>query len=81
MEIEEDGKKAWGYEIIIPEAFICDLYNTDYKIHECEIKGNFYKCADSSATPHYGAHSPVTTAALGFHNPECFGKIIIRKAD
>ena len=81
MEIEENGKKAWGYEIIIPEAFISDLYDTDYKIHECEIKGNFYKCADSSATPHYGAHFPVTTAALGFHNPECFGKIIIRKAD
>ena len=81
MEIEENGRNAWGYEIIISEAFISDLYGTDYKIHECEIKGNFYKCADSSATPHYGAHFPVTTAALGFHNPDCFGKIIIRKAD
>ena len=81
MKIEEDGRKAWGYEIIIPEEFISDLYNTDYKVHEYEIKGNFYKCADRSATPHYGAHFPVTTAALGFHNPDCFGKIIIRKAD
>lgn len=81
MEIEEDGRKAWGYEIIISESFISDLYKTDYKIHEGEIKGNFYKCADSSAAPHYGAHFPVTTASLGFHNPDCFGRIIIRKAD
>jgi len=81
MKVEENGRKAWGYEIIIPEKFISILYNADYKIHECEIKGNFYKCADHSVTPHYGAHFPVTTAALGFHNPDCFGKIIIGKAE
>ena len=81
MEIEEGVRKAWGCEIILPQKFISDLYQTDYRIRECEIKGNFYKCADLSLAPHYGAHFPVTTAALGFHNPDCFGKIIIGKAD
>lgn len=80
MEITEGGKTAWGYEIIIPEWFIADLYQTDYTVKECSIKGNFYKCADSSVTPHYGAHFPVDSAALGFHNPEKFGTIIFRKA-
>lgn len=81
MEIEENGKKAWGYEIILSENFISDLFKTKYKVHPCKIKGNFYKCADKSVTPHFGAHFPVTTAALGFHNPDCFGKIILGKAE
>ncbi len=78
--VEIEGKKAWGYEISLSEKFISELYQTDFHICETIIKGNFYKCADLSVTPHYGAHFPVTTAALGFHNPECFGNIIFRKA-
>ena len=80
MEIEEDGQKAWGYEIVISENFISALYQTDFKIRETAIKGNFYKCADLSETPHYGAHFPVKTEKPDFHRPEFFGNIIIRKA-
>lgn len=80
MSVEEDGKTAWGYEIIIPCDFISALYGTDFRIGECRMKGNFYKCADHSVSPHYGAHFPVSSAALGFHNPDCFGDIIFRKA-
>lgn len=80
MSIEEDGKTAWGYDILLPCEFISALYGVDFKLGECTMKGNFYKCADSSVAPHYGAHFPVTTAALGFHNPDCFGNIIFRKA-
>ncbi len=80
MTVEENGKTAWGYDILLPCEFISALYGVDFKIEECTAKGNFYKCADSSVTPHYGAHFPVTTAALGFHNPDCFGNIIFRKA-
>lgn len=79
MEIEDEQGTAWGCEIVLTEEFISDLYGTDYAVKPCEIKGNFYKCADYSVTPHYGAYFPVTTAALGFHNPDCFGKIIIGK--
>ncbi len=80
MSVEENGKTAWGYEIIIPCEFISALYGTDFKIGECTMKGNFYKCADSSVSPHYGAHFPVDSAALGFHNPNRFGEFIFRKA-
>lgn len=79
MEVEDEKGMAWGCEILLTEEFISSLYGTEYTVKPCEIKGNFYKCADFSVTPHYGAHFPVTTAALGFHNPECFGKIIIGK--
>lgn len=80
MEIEEDGKKAWGYEIIIPESFVSALYNTDFSIRETTIKGNFYKCADGAALPHYGSHFPVKTENPDFHRPEFFGNITFRKA-
>lgn len=80
MTVEEDGKTAWGYEIILPCKFISELYGIDFKVSECKMKGNFYKCADLSTTPHYGAHFPVSCAELGFHNPDCFGDIIFRKA-
>ncbi len=79
MSVEENGKTAWGCDILIPCEFISELYSTDFRIKECSMKGNFYKCADLSVSPHYGAHFPVTTAALGFHNPDCFGDIILRK--
>ncbi len=80
FEVEENGKTAWGCEIFLSDSFIADVYKKDYSTAEREIKGNFYKCADSSSTPHYGAFFPVTTASLGFHNPDCFGSIILRKA-
>ena len=80
MDIEEDGKKAWGYEIIIPESFVSDLYQTDFKVTESTIKGNFYKCADGAEYPHYGSHFPVKTVNPDFHRPEFFGEIIFRKA-
>lgn len=80
FELTENGKTAWGCEIFLPDSFIADAYKTDYSTKEGKIKGNFYKCADSSITPHYGAFSPVTTLPPGFHNPDCFGSITLRKA-
>lgn len=75
----ENGKEAWGYEIFLSDEFISSVYGIEYHTAEATIRGNFYKCADSSRSPHYGAFFPVTTAALGFHNPECFGNITFRK--
>ncbi len=80
FEIEENGKTAWGCEIFLPDSFIADVYKKDYSTTKKTIKGNFYKCADSSITPHYGACFPVTTIPPGFHNPNCFGSILLRKA-
>lgn len=80
MEITEDGKTAWGYEIIIPEKLVSELYGTDYKIKECTVKGNFYKCAELTESPHFGTFFPVNTEKPDFHRPEFFGEIQFRKA-
>ncbi len=80
IKIEEQGKKAWGYEIILSEKFISELYQKKFSVCETTVKGNFYKCADGSVTPHYGTHFPVKTENPDFHRPEFFGNIIFRKA-
>ncbi len=77
--LEEKGEQAWGYLIFIPESLVSALYAVDYTVAEGPMRGNFYKCADESAAPHYGAHFPVDSAALGFHNPACFGTIMLNK--
>ncbi len=80
IRIEENGKKAWGYEIILTESFISDLYKTDFTVQETTIKGNFYKCAELSESPHFGTFFPVNTEKPDFHRPEFFGDIKFRKA-
>lgn len=80
FEVEESGKTAWGCEIFLPEKFISELYQTDFSVCECTVKGNFYKCGDLTDAPHYGAHFPVKTDKPDFHRPEFFGDIIFRKA-
>ena len=72
-------KKGWHAQLFIPESLISALYGCDFSVGEGEIRGNFYKCADDSPTPHYGARFPVDSASLGFHNPERFGTIKIIK--
>jgi len=77
FELTENGKTAWGVEIFISEDFISEIYGIDFTLSPGEMKGNFYKCGDKTPTPHYAAFFPAGSAALGFHNPACFGKIIL----
>lgn len=72
-------EKGWCAELFIPEILISALYGCDFSVSAGEIRGNFYKCADDSPTPHYAALFPVDSAALGFHNPEKFGTIKINE--
>ncbi len=80
ITVEENGRTAWGYEILLPCKLISELYGVDFRIEDFSARCNFYKCADHSVTPHFAAAFPVTTAELGFHNPDCFGNITFRKA-
>ncbi len=75
----EKLEKGWRAELIIPEELISDLYSCDFSVSTGKIRGNFYKCADDSPTPHYAAFFPVDSVALGFHNPERFGTIKINE--
>lgn len=78
FEVKENGETAWGVEIFISEALIGKVYSNDYILSPGEMKGNFYKCGDKTPVPHYGAYFPVGSAVSGFHNPGCFGRIILK---
>lgn len=41
-----------------------------------KIRGNFYKCADGTDSPHYVSWSPIKTEKPNFHCPEFFGELI-----
>jgi len=77
FKTSNNNNTAWGVEILIPDTLISEVYGVSYTTAPCEIKGNFYKCGDKTQIPHYAAFFPAGSVELGFHNPACFGKIII----
>jgi hypothetical protein len=76
--LKSNGKTAWGVEIFLSESLISEIYDTDYRIEPCQIKGNFYKCGDKTPRAHFGAFFPAGSAMLGFHNPARFGNINLK---
>ena len=71
--VERQGYWQISYEI--PYAFIqkkCPGFLPETATY---IRGNFYKCADAAAAPHYGAWNGITAAAPDFHRLDCFGRL------
>lgn len=42
------------------------------------LRGNFYKCGDLTAHPHFLSWNPVGTPKPDFHRPEFFGELILK---
>ena len=65
-----DATVAWSLLVGIPMALI-----------GCEgevpptLRGNFYKCGDKTARPHYLSWNPIPTPAPNFHLPQYFGEL------
>ena len=75
-DITDDG---WSLELFVPCRLISEIYGEKFKADECRIKGNFTKCGDLTKYPHYGSFCELSTLDLGFHNPDCFAAINIKK--
>lgn len=69
--------EGWSLELFVPESLISEAFDEPFKAGPCTLKGNFYKCGDLTAKPHYDSFNKMTTLPPGFHNPECFAQIII----
>ncbi|GHU65657.1 hypothetical protein FACS189447_04980 [Spirochaetia bacterium] len=68
---------GWGVEFSIPSSFIC-IYAPAFTLEKGKtIRGNFYKCGDETATPHYLVWNPIESKTPDYHKPEYFGKIIL----
>jgi len=68
---EKTGIFAWELTVAIPfEVMGLDASNLPEM-----IRGNFYKCADETAHPHYVTWSPIPLPSPDYHCPEYFGEI------
>lgn len=68
---EKKGIYAWELTVAIP----FELMGLDASKLPDKIRGNFYKCADETANPHYVTWSPIHLPSPDYHCPEHFGEI------
>jgi len=71
---EKKGVHAWELTVAIP----IELMGLDASNLPDKIRGNFYKCADETANPHYVTWSPINLPAPDYHCPEHFGEICFK---
>ncbi len=70
---EKLGPYAWELIVTIPFA----LMGLDPEHLPEKIRGNFYKCADDTANPHFVSWNPIDLPKPDFHCPSFFGEIYL----
>ena len=68
---EKTGIHEWELTVAIP--FVLMRLNADNL--PGTIRGNFYKCADKTAYPHFVTWNPIPLPKPNYHCPEHFGEI------
>ncbi len=72
--VESSGKIfSWTAALLIPFRLI----GIDPAALPVSLRGNFYKCGDKTAHPHYLSWNPIKTPKPDFHRPEFFGELLI----
>ena len=76
----ENGESFWRATCLLNTALLSALYE-----RECafapghRMRGNFYKCGDHTASPHWGSWAPVER--VDFHVPHLFGEMVVRSGE
>lgn len=70
---EKSGIYSWELTVAIPFT----LMGLDPKNLPEKILGNFYKCADDTADPHFVSWNPIDLPQPDFHCPPFFGEIYL----
>ena len=65
---------SWTVAMLIPY----DLIGIDRDNVPVSVRGNFYKCGDLTAHPHFLSWNPIGTPKPDFHRPEYFGELILK---
>ena len=70
---------ADGWEITyqIPAAFVQRFFPEFRLVSGGMLRGNFYKCGDSTVQPHYYAWNPIEGEQADFHLSQYFGKLYL----
>ncbi len=67
----------WGWQAFVPLSMLQAIYGVSDFAPGTVLRGNFYKCGDKTAQPHYGVWSPVQAPQPDYHRPECFGRLLM----
>ena len=65
---------SWTVAMLIP----FELIGMDWNSLPVSVRGNFYKCGDKTAHPHFLSWNPIRTPKPDFHRPEYFGELLLR---
>lgn len=71
---------AWTLDLRVPFDFLRRYAPAFQCAPGLAMRGNFYKCGDETASPHFGCHFPIDPAIVpepNFHRPEFFGALIL----
>ncbi len=67
----------WSVDVLFPFEVVEKLFGIGSFEKGYEFKGNFYKCGDDTAIPHFGSWAPITLESPNFHCPDFFGTLVI----
>lgn len=73
------GEGFWQVETFLSNDFIGKTFGKFCFVRGESFKGNFYKCGDETAVPHFGMWAEIDADAPDFHRPEFFGNLTIEE--
>ncbi len=65
----------WAVSYTISAEFLKEWFGHTLASGQ-KMRGNFYKCADKHATPHYGMYHPYDLPKADYHRPELFADYV-----
>lgn len=72
-KLDEEGLHCWQVLVQIPWE---TMGYPQGKVPQ-KLWGNFYKCGDDTAHPHYLSWAPINEPDPAFHRPQFFGELIL----
>lgn len=71
----QTSREGWSVEYRIPLEFLKTYFPEMSLQKGHRMRGNFYKCGDHTARPHFGCWAPIDLPEPDFHCPDFFGDI------
>ena len=73
---------CWTTCLELPFETLCEVFENPHSLCSGDtVYGNFYKCGDETAFPHFGIWNEIELDAPDFHQPQFFGKLILGQLD
>jgi len=72
-----DQRTYWEIQYSVPFGFIQSHFSDFQPESGTKLKGNFYKCGNDTAEPHYGCWNLIEEAHPNYHLSSYFGELIL----